>query len=193
MRERVHPCIAVVDDEASLRRAVMKSLETRGMRVLSFSDARLCLEALPEESVTLVISDISMPGMDGITFLKEARAQYPTLPILMISGYADIPTAIECVKLGAYDFLEKPFDEDSLLPKVEFGLRTFTLLAESQLTEIEHRVLSLIAGGLSNKEVAFDIGKSIRTVEGCRQRITKKLGASSIPEAITIALKLKLL
>lgn len=193
MKDEVTRCIAVVDDEASLRRAVMQSLDARGLRVLSFSDARLCLEALAEEAVSLVISDITMPGMDGISFLREAKKAHPGLPVLMISGYADIPTAIECLKLGAYDFLEKPFDEDTLLPKVMAGLVSSDVRAETNFTDTEHQVLSLIAAGLSNKEVAFKIGKSIRTIESCRQRITKKLGASSIAEAVNIAVKLKLL
>jgi FixJ family two-component response regulator len=179
--------VVVVDDEPVVRQAISQSLRSIDCTVWAYPSGELCLEALRDQLADLVISDISMPGMDGVQLLECIRALFPGTRVIMMSGYADIPTAITCVRSGALDFIEKPFDEDSLLPKVLTARADWERSAKLELSPAELRILQLGAAGRCNKEMAFEMAKSVRTIENIRQRLTKKFEASNFAEAIVKA------
>jgi two-component system, LuxR family, response regulator FixJ len=187
-------CIFLVDDEPAVRSAVSQTLASIGCQVVPFSSADGCLAALLNEECDLLISDISMPGMNGLDLLKAVKKLRPALPVLLITGYGDIPTAVRAVKAGAYDFVEKPLDEETFLPLVQKALaQPVAMLEGSQmLTAAERRILELIAAGKSNKEIAYILGRSVRTVENHRYRLTQKLHADSAADLVKAAIALGL-
>jgi len=180
--------VFVVDDEPSVRRAVQQSLEALDVDVVCFPGAELCLDALKEERCDLVITDITMPEMDGLTLLERAREVAPLTKVLMVTGYGSVPLAVKSMRLGASDFMEKPLDESVLLPKVEALLGNCDTPDGDNITPAEEQVLELVAEGKANKEIAYLIGRSKRTVENHRHRLMKKLGVGSTAELIKVAL-----
>ncbi len=190
------PSIFVVDDEPIVRRAVMQSLEELECQVSGFESAIECLETLKTSACNLIITDINMPGMDGVELLEEVKRSYPAIPVLVVTGYGEIPLAVRAVKLGALDFLEKPLCEEILLPMVQEVLRKSYRSRTHELkplSEAELKVLRLIAQGKSNKEIAFELDRSIRTVENHRHHLMKKLQVQSAGELIRVALELGIL
>jgi FixJ family two-component response regulator len=184
--------IFVIDDEPLVRRALRQSLESLGARVVSFEDGHMCLAAMAEQRCDLVISDVNMPAMDGVTLLKKVKELSPLTPVLMMTGYGSIPLAVRCIQAGACDFIEKPLDEAVLLPKVDALLkRDKGMTNEHELTSAERQIVELVAEGKSNKEIAFLVNRSIRTVENHRHRIMKKLGLSSTAELVRFVLSKK--
>ena len=176
-------CVFVVDDEPKVCEAICETLEKSGVKVTCFDSAAECLEELQHRDCDVLITDIKMPGMDGVELLKNARVIAPWLPVLMITGYGDIPTAVKAVKAGAVDFIEKPLSKDDFVPRVK------RLLEESErldprvgtpLTKAEARVLQLVVNGRSNKQIADLLHRSVRTVEVHRSRIMDKLGTENL-------------
>lgn len=191
-------CIFFVDDEAGIRKIVRLTLEEElPCYVTCFDNANDCLEALKDEQrrCRLLITDIKMPGMDGMTLLTKVRQLRPLLPILIITGHGDVPMAVKALKTGVLDFIEKPLDESILLPAVETALKR-SANTEDQfgkpLTNSETRILQLIAEGRSNSEMAAFLHRSIRTVERHRYQLMCKLGVSSPAELTKVALALGL-
>ncbi len=187
-----------VDDESGIRKIVRLTLEEElSCCVTCFDNAADCLEVLNQHKrqCHLLITDIKMPGMDGIALLAKVRQLRPLLPILIITGHGDVPLAVKALKLGALDFIEKPLDEAVLLPVVQGVLERSAYsehLAGQPLTKTETTVLKLIADGKSNSEMARILHRSIRTVELHRYRLTRKLNVTSPAELTKIALTLGL-
>jgi two-component system response regulator TtrR len=184
--EREHS-VFVVDDEPRVCEAICETLEQSGIRVSCFSNAVECIEQLHREKCHLLITDLRMPQMDGVELATNARVIAPWLPVLMITGYGDIPTAVKAVKAGAVDFIEKP------LVKEEFLKRVKSLLDEraggyerlgSPLTRRETKVMKMIVEGKSNKEIANLLHRSVRTIEVHRRRVMNKLGVTSLVDLI---------
>ena len=190
--------IFLVDDEAGILKIVRLTLEEElPCYVSCFDNAADCLEALKDEQrgCSLLITDIKMPGMDGMTLLAKTRQLRPLLPILIITGHGDVPMAVKALKVGALDFIEKPLDEQVLLPVVEAALKRNAStedLAGKPLTDSEIRILQLIAEGKSNSEMACFLHRSIRTIERHRYQLMHKLNASSPAELTKVALALGL-
>lgn len=190
--------IFLVDDEAGIRKIVRLTLEEElPCYVSCFDNAADCLEALNDEQrrCSLLITDIKMPGMDGMTLLAKARQLRPLLPILIITGHGDVPMAVKALKVGALDFIEKPLDDQVLLPVVEAALKRsagIEDLAGKPLTDSEIRILRLIAEGKSNSEMAGFLYRSIRTIERHRYQLMHKLNVSSPAELTKVALALGL-
>lgn len=180
--------VYVVDDESMVLKAVTQSIAKLGCHAYSFNSAQSCLLAQEEKICQLIVSDINMPGMDGIELLKKVRQNWPETKVLLVTGFGDIPLAVEALKLGAADFVEKPLDEEVLLPKVSALLKEFNEKQALPLSEAEIKVLRLVASGKSNKEIAYLIDRSIRTVENHRHRLMKKLKVDSHADLIKIAL-----
>lgn len=191
-------CIFFVDDEAGIRKIVRLTLEEElPCYVTCFDNAINCLEALKDEQrrCSLLITDIKMPEMDGLTLLTKVRQLRPLLPILIITGHGDVPMAIKALKTGALDFIEKPLDESILLPAVETALKRSANtenMSGKPLTNSELRILQLIAEGKSNSEMAAFLHRSIRTVERQRYQLMRKLNVSSPAELTKVALALGL-
>ena len=176
-----------VDDESGVRKAVAETLEGVGFRVSCFGDAKSCLKALDSQNCDLLIADVKMPSMDGIELLRKVKRVVPWLPVLLITGYGDIPLAVEAMRAGAEDFIEKPLDKKDFLRRV---VRTLQKKGVSDsyrgksLSDAEMRVLKYVAEGKSSKETAELLGRSVRTVEVHRSHIMRKLGVDNLVDLV---------
>ncbi len=174
-----------MDDEPSVRKVARRTLERLGVEVTCFAGAADCLEKLESRACDLLITDVRMPKMDGIALLREAKRIAPWLPVLVVTGYADVPVAVMAMKTGADDFIEKPLHRDAFSLKVETILRQSTPTdpdTGKPLTRTEMKVLMLIIRGKSNKRVAQLLRRSIRTVEDHRRHVMRKLAAHNAIE-----------
>jgi len=174
--------IFVVDDEPSVCKVVGRTLEQAGLTVSCFGRAIDCIKRLHEQKCDLLITDVRMPGMDGMELLRDAKRVAPWLPIMLITGFGDIPLAVKAVKSGAADFIEKPLDKETFLRKVRSILQQSPYTDSwrgRRLTKAEISVLKLLVEGKSNKQAARLLGRSVRTVEDHRRNIMRKLDVNN--------------
>jgi FixJ family two-component response regulator len=179
--------IFFVDDEPAVCRSVSQTLQRSGYEVSCFADADHCLEQLRMQSCDLLITDVRMPGMDGIELVRKAKRIVPWLPVLVITGYGDIPMAVRAVKAGAAEFIEKPLEKQSLLVAVQAALKQQdleNLLKGKALTKNEITILRLILHGSSNKEIAHILHRSVRTIEDHRRCIMHKLDVDNVIDLV---------
>jgi two-component system response regulator FixJ len=187
--------IFLVDDEPQVLKIVGDTLAELGCKVRCFAAAADCLGHLATRKCDLLVTDVKMAKMDGIELLIEARRIVPSLPVLVITGYGDIPTAVKAMKAGASDFIEKPLQRESFLSAVESALDQSAWveeLADLELTEVELKVLPLILSGKSNKKIAQLLYRSVRTVEDHRSHIMRKFGVDNLIQLFRRAAKLGL-
>ena len=196
MAELVH----VIDDDPAVRDSLSFLLETASLETRVYDSAIAFLEALPEVTSGCVVTDVRMPEMTGIELVRRLKAQGFTLPIIMITGHADVPLAVEAMKAGVADFIEKPFNDDILLAAIatalrsgEEGRRGAAEVAEiaGRLTSLsgrEREVLDGLVAGHANKVIAFDLGISPRTVEIYRANVMTKMKAASLSELVRMAM-----
>jgi two-component system response regulator FixJ len=183
MTSIMHAQVVFVDDEPKVCDAVRKTLERVGINVQCFPSADDCLAYLAEQRCDLLVTDVRMPGKDGLELLREARRQLPWLPVVVVTGYGDVPMAVRALRAGAADFLEKPLDREVLLGVVRTQLERHapqSTLFDLALTKTEMRVLRLILDGQNNRDIAGALHRSPRTVEVHRSNLMRKLGASNI-------------
>ena len=192
--------VHVIDDDEALRDLLTFLLRTARLDVLSYPSATAFLEALPEANLSCVITDVRMPGMSGIDLLRRLRERKISVPVIVITGHGDIPLAVEAMRIGAIDFLEKPFDDEVLIASVKTALRQKEGEAKrhGERAEIEGRLAALsnwerdVLGGLvagrANKQIAFDLGISPRTVEIYRANLMSKMQAGSLSDLVRMAL-----
>jgi FixJ family two-component response regulator len=187
--------IFVVDDDPTVRKALFITFSLEGYQVSAFPDGESFLRAAQQRVPACVILDVYMPGRSGLEILKDLKAESYEAPILVISARGDIPLAVEAIKSGAFDFIEKPFDPDAFVERVREAISTGAKWRASKnafgdlLTPREFDVLQQIASGLSNKEAGQRLGISWRTVEVHRARIMEKFGAKNSADLIRIVLK----
>ena len=194
------PIIYVIDDDDAVRQSLEFLLKTAGHTVRSFETAKAFLEILPELRSGCIITDVRMPEITGIDLLRRVKAHDVDIPVIVITGHGDISLAVEAMKLGAVDFLEKPFDDDQLLAALKATLSRDADLAErkAELTEIndklaalsnrERQVLDGLVAGNANKTIAFDLGISPRTVEIYRANLMTKMAANSLSDLVRMAM-----
>jgi two-component system response regulator FixJ len=192
--------VHVIDDDEALRDSLTFLLRTARLDVQSYPSATAFLEALPEANLSCVITDVRMPGMSGIDLLRRLRERKISVPVIVITGHGDIPLAVEAMRIGAIDFLEKPFDDEVLIASVKTALRQKEGEAKrhGERAEIEGRLAALsnrerdVLGGLvagrANKQIAFDLGISPRTVEIYRANLMSKMQAGSLSDLVRMAL-----
>jgi two-component system, LuxR family, response regulator FixJ len=192
--------VHVIDDDEALRDSLTFLLRTARLEVQSYPSATAFLEALPEANLSCVITDVRMPGMSGIDLLRHLRERKISVPVIVITGHGDIPLAVEAMRIGAIDFLEKPFDDEVLIASVKAALRQKEGEAKrhGERAEIEGRLAALsnrerdVLGGLvagrANKQIAFDLGISPRTVEIYRANLMSKMQAGSLSDLVRMAL-----
>jgi len=176
-----------VDDDAEVRSAVAEDLEDLGCKVSCFASAADCLEQLPEKNCNLLITDVKMPGMDGLTLLNRVKRVAPWVSVLVVTGFGDIPMCARALKLGAVDFVEKPLDREIFLHKVKTILRQddFTDSPVGQaLTKTEKKVLKLILEGEGNKQIANKLQRALRSVERHRSSIMHKFGVDNVVDLV---------
>ncbi|MBA4742707.1 MAG: response regulator transcription factor [Azoarcus sp.] len=189
-------CIHIVDDDEALRDSLAWLLESSGHRVRSYASAEDFLAVCDEAMPGCVLLDVRMPGMSGLELFELLRAHNCVLPVIFITGHGDVPMAVEALKRGAYDFIEKPFGDREVLRLIESALRTEREEREQlrhradverrigDLTQREHEVLRLILAGKLNKQIADVLGISIKTVEVHRARVMEKMEAGSLAELV---------
>lgn len=186
--------IFFVDDEPAVRKAVGQTLaQLDNCSVLCFADAESCIRAVSRKECDLVITDISMPGTDGLKLLEQIKQIRPKLPVILVTGYGDVSTAVKGLKGGAIDFIEKPLNEETFLPVIKEALKTTDHKLEpglAKLTRAEINVLKHIISGKSNKRIAAELERSVRTVENHRHRLMKKLKATNAAELVRKAIKM---
>jgi FixJ family two-component response regulator len=194
--------IYVVDDEPLVRDTIVAMLTSAGHRAVCFSDGAGLIAKLNIRAPVCVFLDVGIPGKSGLDILKEIRASRDGVPIFMISGDADIPMAVEAMRRGATNFIEKPFRAKQILDCVQMAIDSlaarsapqwpagdtgFSFPGREPLTPRERDVLELLVGGCSNKDVARKLDISPRTAEDHRAKIMKKLGARNIADLVRIA------
>ncbi|NVK34048.1 MAG: response regulator transcription factor [Rhodobacteraceae bacterium] len=189
--------IYIVDDDPAIRDALSVVFSLEGFEVETFKDGDAFVDTAQLKKPACVLLDVHMPGRSGIDVLKELNAvKYPA-PIFMISGQGDIPLAVEAIRNGAYDFIEKPFTAERVIERITDGISAMSQNSKDELrnfagadllTNREREVLKEITSGASNKEVAETLGISSRTVEVHRARIMEKLGARNAADLVRIVL-----
>jgi two-component system response regulator FixJ len=192
--------VHVVDDDEGVRESLRFLLRSAGIKVEAHESADAMLAALPTIRAGCIVTDIRMPGLSGLELLKHIRALSTPVPVIVITGHGDVPLAVEAMKHGAADFLEKPFDDERLLSSVRAALdgraqavrqeadkRAILARAES-LTPREHQVLQGMVAGHANKQIAFDLSISPRTVEVYRANVMAKMDAPSLSELVRMAI-----
>lgn len=190
------PTVYVVDDDAAVRDSLAFGLATADLKARTFDSAAALLEALPLDP-GCIITDVRMPGMSGIELVRRLHELGCDLPIIVITGHADVPLAIEAIKAGVADFIEKPFDDDVLIAAIERLIaERMPALEENaearrrieELSPREREVLQGLVAGKANKVIAYDLGISPKTVEVHRANLVKKMGARSLSELVRMAL-----
>ena len=189
--------VHIVDDDDAARQSLAFLLSSAGLPVRLYDLATAFLAALGSVQGGCLVTDMRMPGMTGLELLHELRARAASLPAIVITGHGDVPLAVEAMKAGATDFIEKPFEEESILHAVKRALeRSSDDNAEgaavtaklATLSERERQVLDGLISGHANKTIAHELGISPRTVEVYRANLMAKMQAKSLSELIRMAI-----
>lgn len=196
--------VHVVDDDPAVRDSLAFLLQSAGFAVRTYDSAAAFLAVAPGLVAGCVLTDVRMPGgMDGLALQRHLAALGGCLAVVVMTGHADVPIAVEALKAGARDFLEKPFDEDRLLAVVREAVEASQRAQEEQqasagiaarlasLTPREREVLQRLVAGQPNKTIAYDLGTSPRTVEVQRARVMEKMGARSLAELVRMVLAME--
>lgn len=192
--------VHVIDDDEAMRQSLAFLLGTVGMKVQTYESAMAFLAVAPEIESGCIITDVRMPEVSGLDLLRRVRELELGIPVIMITGHGDVPLAVEAMKIGALDFLEKPFDDEVLLASVRSALnqldqdqRRQTERSDIQarletLSNRERDVLEGLVAGHANKQIAYDLGISPRTIEIYRANLMTKMQASSLSNLVRMAL-----
>jgi two-component system, LuxR family, response regulator FixJ len=197
--------VYVIDDDEAMRDSLNFLLDSAGYKVTLFETATSFLEALPSLAFGCVVSDVRMPGIDGIELLKRMKSANSRFPILIMTGHGDVPLAVEAMKLGAVDFLEKPFEDEMLTAMIDGAIRQAEPAARNEavtqdiaarvasLSPRERQVMEGLIAGLSNKLIAREYDISPRTIEVYRANVMTKMQANSLSELVRLAMRAGLL
>ncbi|MEQ8708913.1 MAG: response regulator [Rhodospirillales bacterium] len=188
--------VYVVDDIEANRDLLLTLLKKNGIATEAFGTADDFLAGMTIDRPGCILLDIRMPGMDGLTALRELQSRECPLPVIMVTAHGDVPVAIDAMKNGAFDFVEKPINTRQVMASVEqaIGISRRNILDREQLlaaregleslSQRERDVLNLIASGLMNKQIAFELNISQRTVEVHRSRVMEKMGAVTVADLV---------
>ena len=197
--------VHVIDDDEAVRESLSFLLRTARIEVRTYPSAVAFLDALPETKSNCIITDVRMPGLSGIDLLRRLKELKVAIPVIVITGHGDVPLAVEAMKFGAADFLEKPFDDEVMLASVRSALmrqegetkrQAERAAIENKLAALSNRerdVLDGLVAGRANKQIAFDLGISPRTVEVYRANLMTKMQASSLSELVRMAIVAEIL
>lgn len=192
--------VHVIDDDSDVRESLAFLLGTAGFAVRSHESANAFLAALPEVGEGCIVTDVRMPGIDGIELQRRLAASGNRLPVIVMTGHGDIALAVEAMKAGALDFIEKPFDDDVMIAAIRAALsrRAGDRERDAQseairqrlklLSERERQVMEGLVAGKPNKIIAYDLGISARTVEIYRANVMTKMQADSLSALVRMVL-----
>lgn len=192
--------VYVVDDDPAMRDSLCLLLQTEDLQTRAFESAESFLNEYEHSDGGCILLDVRMPGLSGLELQKQIKQQEIKMPVIIMTGYADVPMAVEAMKNGAIDFIEKPFDNERLIRTVRFCLKKSDELqtqsiaqhyvAEKleRLTRRERQVMDMLATGEHNRGIAEKLGISPRTVEIHRARVMEKLEAKSLSDVVRLAL-----
>lgn len=192
--------VHIIDDDDASRQSLAFLLQTADIEVATYPSAAIFLERLAGVGASCIITDVRMPGMSGIDLLRRLKDLKVEAPVIVITGHGDIALAVEAMKIGAVDFLEKPFDDEVLLASVRSALRQHDAdekrnaeraEIESRLAALSNRerdVLTGLVAGRANKQIAYELGISPRTVEIYRANLMNKMQAGSLSDLVRMAL-----
>lgn len=198
------PTVFIIDDDASVRESIHDLVESVSLRAESFATAQGFLSGERRDGPSCLVLDVRLPDTSGLDLQQELSRAGVKIPIIFITGHADIPMTVKAMKSGAVEFLTKPFREQDLLDVIHRALRRDRGVREKQkqLTELQKRysslsareceVISLVASGLLNKQIAAELGSSETTVKIQRGRVMQKMQAKSLPDLVRMVDKLKL-
>jgi two-component system, LuxR family, response regulator FixJ len=193
--------VYVIDDDEAMRHSLEFLLNSADFEVVLFESAQAFLDGLSGLDFGCVVSDVRMPGIDGIELLGRLKSLQCRFPVIIMTGHGDVPLAVEAMKLGAVDFLEKPFDDELLIAMVDSGLKRAEPGArqEAVIREIAERIATLsprerqvmdgLVAGLSNKAIAREYDISPRTIEVYRANVMTKMQAGSLSELVRLAMR----
>ncbi len=196
MTTRPNNLVFVVDDDEAVRDSLQLLLEANGHRVQVFEAALRALDACAGAAPDCIITDIRMPEMDGLEFQERLARTHRDVPVIVITGHADVPLAVRAMKAGAVDFIEKPFSHETILAGI--AAATARIAPEidpavqarlDALTPREREVMELLVVGHPNKVIGYRLDISPRTVEIHRARVLDKMQARSLPELVRIAMR----
>jgi FixJ family two-component response regulator len=194
------PTVFVVDDDPAMRASLSWLIESVGIAVVTFATALEFLENYDCAKPGCLLLDVRMPGMSGLDLQAELTARRIRIPVLIITGYAEVPIAVRAMKAGAFDFIEKPFSDQTLLDRIRRAIAVDTearKLAEErtaatervrQLTPRERDVMDRVVLGKSNKLIAAELDLSPKTIEAHRKHVMEKMGAENLASLIRLAL-----
>ena len=193
--------VFVVDDDADLRRSVRWLLRTNGLNVETFASAERFLEEYDPDAPGCVLVDLRMPGMSGLDLQRRIRDNDWPAPVIMVTGHADVPTAVRALEEGAAGFIEKPFSRRRLMDRIQRAIeqdaqvrrersqRAEIVARLDHLTPRQREVMNLVVAGNMTKEIAARIGASARTVEVHRKQVMAKMQVESLAELVALAVR----
>ena len=194
------PLVHLIDDDEAVRVSLVFLLEMADLPARAYASAQEFLEIADGVTSGCVVTDVRMPGMSGLELIRRLKARGVALPVIVITGHADVPLAVEAMRAGVLDFLEKPFEDEALITSIRSALnaqvKTARQNAERErfeqmlatLSGREREVLQGVIAGKLNKVIAFELGISPRTVEVYRANVMSKTGAHGLSELVRIAL-----
>lgn len=194
--------VFVVDDDDGMRRALSLLLNTVGYRTAAFASPKEFLDKFKVDTAGCLVLDIRMPGMSGLELQQHLNRMGSMLPVIFITGHGDVPMAVQAMKEGAAEFVQKPFRDQDLLDRINHALQqdkeNRTTLARradvfhriDSLTPREKQVMALVVDGAANKVIAIDLGLSERTVEIHRAKVMEKMGARSVAHLVKLQMSL---
>jgi two-component system response regulator FixJ len=191
--------VHVVDDEETVRKSIAFLLSVSGFPVRMHESATAFLGTAPTIRDGCLVTDLRMADMSGVELLQRLRGMAIKIPTIVITGHGDVPMAVEAMKAGAVDFIEKPFEDTVLISAVQRAAQELSISESGQdieaikgrlegLTEREREILNGVVAGLPNKSIAYDLAISPRTVEVHRANVMTKMGAKSLPELVRMAI-----
>lgn len=189
--------VYIVDDDSTIRESLARFLSTHGFQVHTFANAKDYLHNLDQATVGCLVSDIDMPEMTGLQLQRKLNDLKCVRPTIFITGHGNVNMAVEAMKIGAFDFIEKPFDPGLLMAKINLAIDKYqqkiqVLNRYQELTNKELEVCACVVKGMKNREISETLFMSVPTVEAHRSKVMKKMQANSLPELVKMLVLINL-